>query len=315
MRQIHSKEKQQFRELFLQENIDRFEDRYAILDVFLQIEGHVTISDVMAALETAGRNFPEVFVSDTMQLMCRYGFAYENRFGNGDARYEHRHLGQHHDHMICTKCGRIVEFTEDDLESLQENIAAAYGFHLLQHRMELYGICDICRKEQVQRLPLIVTRPGERVTIMEITGGTGTRMRLMAMGLRVGDVLDIITNMGEGQVVVAVAGKRYALGRGLSRKIVVAPQVDGGHDESRVCETLPCVPMSLLEEGQRATIARVGGHSALRRRLLEMGFLKGVEVVVEKYAPLRDPLELVIKGAHISLRVDEAENISVENIR
>lgn len=315
MKQIHSKEKQQFRELFLQEKIDRFEDRYAILDVFLQIEGHVTIPDMIAALEAVSRDFPEAFVRDTMQLMCRYGFAHENRFGNGEPRYEHRHLGQHHDHMICTKCGRIVEFTEDTLESLQEKIATDYGFHLLQHRMELYGICDTCRKERVPRLPLIVARPGERVTLMEITGGTGTRMRLMAMGLRVGDVLDIITNMGEGQVVVAVAGKRYALGRGLSRKIVVAPHMESARDKNRVCGMLPCVPMSLLEEGQRATITRVGGHGPLRRRLLEMGFLKGVEVVVEKYAPLRDPLELVVKGAHISLRVDEAEHISVENIR
>lgn len=315
MRQIHSKEKQQFRELFLQEDIDRFEDRYAILDVFLQTEGHLTVNDLVTALEAAGNRFPETFVRETMQLMCRYGFANENRFGNGNARYEHRHLGQHHDHMICTKCGRIIEFTEEDLESLQEKIAAAYGFHLLQHRMELYGICDTCRKERVPRLPLIVARPGERLTLMEITGGPGTRMRLMAMGLRVGDEMDVITNMGEGQVVVAVAGKRYALGRGISRKLVVAPRGENGQDDSQVCGVLPCVPMSLLEEGQRATIVRVGGHGPLRRRLLEMGLRKGVEIIVEKYAPLRDPLEVVVKGAHISMRVEEAESIFVENIR
>lgn len=314
MRQIHSREKQQFRELFLQENIDRFEDRYVILDVFLQTEGHVTIPELMAALEAAGHHFPEDFLRDTMQLMCRYGFARENRFDNGQARYEHRHLGLHHDHMICTKCGRIVEFNEDALEALQETIAAAHGFHLLQHRMELYGICETCRSEQVPRLPLIVARPGEQVVIKEITGGPGTRMRLMAMGLRIGDALDIITNMGDGQIVVAVAGKRYALGRGLSRKIVVAPRADGDGDNG-TCGILPCVPMSLLEEGQRATIARVGGPGALRRRLLEMGLLKGVPVFVEKYAPLRDPLELVVKGTHISLRVQEAEQILVENIQ
>jgi len=125
--------------------------------------------------------------------------------------------------MICTKCGRIIEFTEDTLELLQEKIAATHGFHLLQHRMEFYGICDSCRKARVRRLPLVLTRPGERVTLKEVTGGPRPRMRLLTMGLRVGDVMDIITNFGEGQVVVAVSGKRYALGHGLSKKIIVTP--------------------------------------------------------------------------------------------
>ncbi|HEX5679378.1 MAG TPA: FeoA family protein [Desulfobacterales bacterium] len=73
--------------------------------------------------------------------------------------------------------------------------------------------------------------------------------------------------------------------------------------------------LSELKEGQRATVVRIGGESLLRRRILEMGILKGVEVHVEKYAPLKDPMELVVKGYHISLRVEEAARILVENVR
>jgi Fe2+ transport system protein FeoA len=69
--------------------------------------------------------------------------------------------------------------------------------------------------------------------------------------------------------------------------------------------------LSELKEGQSAVIDRIGGSGALRRRILEMGILKGVPVYVEKYAPLRDPLELIVKGTHISLRVEEAAQISV----
>jgi len=72
--------------------------------------------------------------------------------------------------------------------------------------------------------------------------------------------------------------------------------------------------LSQLREGQRATILRVGGNGALRRRLLEMGLLKGTDLYVEKYAPLKDPMELIVKGYHISLRVQEASQISVEPI-
>ncbi len=70
-----------------------------------------------------------------------------------------------------------------------------------------------------------------------------------------------------------------------------------------------------MKEGQTGIIIRVGGSGALRRRMLEMGILKGSEVHVEKYAPLKDPLELIIKGYHVSLRVDEAAQITVGNVK
>jgi len=73
--------------------------------------------------------------------------------------------------------------------------------------------------------------------------------------------------------------------------------------------------LSDMREGQRATIVRIGGSGPLRRRILEMGILKGTEIRVEKYAPLRDPLEIVVKGSHLSLRVEEASQITVEKVR
>lgn len=73
--------------------------------------------------------------------------------------------------------------------------------------------------------------------------------------------------------------------------------------------------LSELKEGQTATVTRIGGEGPFRRRLLEMGFLRGTDVYVEKYAPLRDPIELILKGYHVSLRMDEAARIQVENVR
>ncbi len=73
--------------------------------------------------------------------------------------------------------------------------------------------------------------------------------------------------------------------------------------------------LSELKEGQTASVVRVQGEGPFRRRLLEMGFLRGTEVYVEKYAPLKDPIELILKGYHVSLRVDEAARIQVENIK
>lgn len=71
--------------------------------------------------------------------------------------------------------------------------------------------------------------------------------------------------------------------------------------------------LSDLKQGQWAVIEQVGGSGALRRRILEMGITKGTRVYVEKYAPLKDPLELVVKGAHVSLRVEEAARIRISD--
>ena len=73
--------------------------------------------------------------------------------------------------------------------------------------------------------------------------------------------------------------------------------------------------LSEMREGQTATITRIGGNNSLRRRILEMGLVKGSEIYVEKYAPLKDPLELIIKGYHVSLRVQEAAQITVDNVK
>ena len=223
MKRIHSREKDQFKKLFKQENIDRFEDRFKILEVFLQTERHLTVSELIELLNESGYQFKSDFVRDTLKLMCRFGFARKNRFNNGDVRYEHRHLGQHHDHMICTKCKNIYEFEDEQIENMQVQVAAAHNFHMLQHKMEIYGICSNCLKDHIQLMPLIYAKQGERLEIKEFTGGATARVRLLSMGLRIGDTVDIITNLNQGQLVVAVGYNRYVLGRGLAQKILVEP--------------------------------------------------------------------------------------------
>jgi Fur family ferric uptake transcriptional regulator len=223
MKQIHVQEKQQFKKLFKQEHIDNFEDRFKVLEAFLQTEKHVSVNELVARLDHNGWRLELEFVKETLKLMCRFGFAQKSRFDNGMVLYEHRHLGQHHDHMVCTKCRKILEFEEEQIEQLQIKIAARHGFHLLQHKMEIYGICNDCIRERIQLMPLTLAKPGERLVIKEINGGTGAKMRLLTMGLRTDDNIEVITNNSQGQLAIAADLKRYVLGRGLAEKIMVEP--------------------------------------------------------------------------------------------
>jgi Fur family ferric uptake transcriptional regulator len=221
MKYIHAQEREQFRKLFRQERIDNFDDRFKILEVFLRTEWHITVEELVDLLAQDGLEMSPEFVRDTLKLMCRFGFASKNRFDNGVVRYEHRHLGKHHDHLVCTKCRKIFEFEDHGLEQLQIRIAAAHGFHMLQHRMEIYGICSECLKDRLTLMPLSAAKPGEKVVIQEISGGAGVRMRLLTMGLRLGDRIEIITNHHQGQMAIAADFKRYVLGHGLAEKILV----------------------------------------------------------------------------------------------
>lgn len=69
--------------------------------------------------------------------------------------------------------------------------------------------------------------------------------------------------------------------------------------------------LHLLQPGQRATITRVNGASMLRRRFVEMGIVKGETILIERNAPLGDPVEYFIKGYHLALRKEEAAQIEV----
>ena len=223
MAPLHAQEKEQFKKLFQQERVENFDDRFKVLEAFLSTEEHVTVDELAGRLNVKGAGLSTDFVRDTLKMLSRLGFARQSRFDNGVVRYEHHHLGDHHDHMICTKCGKISEFKEDRLEAYQIKIAANHGFHMLRHKMEIYGICADCLRERARQMPLTMAKAGEKLVIREITGGANVRLRLMSMGLRQGDAIEVITNDNQGQMAISADLKRYVLGRGQAQKIIVEP--------------------------------------------------------------------------------------------
>ena len=76
----------------------------------------------------------------------------------------------------------------------------------------------------------------------------------------------------------------------------------------------PSIPLSELHPGDQAEVVQVQAQGPVRQRLLEMGFIRGAHLRVEKLAPLGDPMELVIKGYHLSLRRDESACILVKRV-
>ncbi len=220
---LNYQEKENFRALLETDKIDRIEDRLKIVDTFLETEEHVTLEELQKLLKKRGYDFDPEFVMQCMNRMVDLGFAQRKKFEGQPIRYEHRHLGRHHDHLICTKCGRIEEFEDPEIEELQRKVALRHGFQMLQHKMEIYGLCSECLEQRKPILPLAMAKAGETVIVRDIQGGMGAKGRLAAMGLRAGQVLEVISNNGEGRVIVGRDCSRIALGRGLANKIMVSP--------------------------------------------------------------------------------------------
>lgn len=319
MTNTHEQEKKQFIRLFQQQGVDQFDLRFRVLEAFLKLEHHVTISEVMERIEKDGVALDPDFVLNSMELLCRFGFANKIDFQNKETQYEHRHLGLHHDHMVCTKCGSILEFKDETLEKQQLRVADAYGFHMLQHKMEIYGICSDCIKRRESLVPLNLAKQGEKLIVKSFQAGENMQLRISSMGLRIGDVIEIVSSGFGGQMVIATGENRLVLGRGMAEKIKVQPltsqRPDFMPDDQQDASTGATLLLSKMKSGQEGVIRKVSGESVLRRRLLEMGINRGSTIYVEKYAPLKDPIELVVKGYHISLRVEEAANILVENVK
>ncbi|MEW6426514.1 MAG: transcriptional repressor [Thermodesulfobacteriota bacterium] len=231
----HLQERQQFKQVLESYKASRIADRLAVLDIFLANEQHQSLADLEQ--QVAGVN-PELrdraFLQETMEMFCQFGFAQKRVFESREPVFEHHHLGAHHDHFICTRCGMIQEFVNPELERLQIAIAAQYHFHPLQHKMEIYGLCDRCMLLRTPAIPLVMATRGERVRVVRLTGGKQLQDRLMAMGIVAGVCLEIINNSAAGPFVVAVNDSRIALGAGIAQHVEVTHDcIIAGHDGGR----------------------------------------------------------------------------------
>ncbi len=133
-------------EHYLEENhLKHTAQRDAILDVFLDATGHITSDEIYSRVRKEHPNIGYTTVYRTMKLLCEAGLAQERHFDDGITRYEIEH--EHHDHLVCTKCGRVIEFECAMIEATQNEIADRYHFRMLRHRHELYGHCEDCRDD------------------------------------------------------------------------------------------------------------------------------------------------------------------------
>jgi Fur family ferric uptake transcriptional regulator len=126
--------------------LKRTAQRDLILDIFLRTEEHLSSEDLYRLVQKEDPSIGQTTVYRTLKLLSEAGLAREVRFGDNRTHYEHNYKHQHHDHMICSECGRIIEFFSAELEGIQDAMAARHRFQITQHLLRIIGICAECRR-------------------------------------------------------------------------------------------------------------------------------------------------------------------------
>jgi Fur family ferric uptake transcriptional regulator len=140
-----SKERSRFVEFLEHKSLKLTRQRELLLEEIFKDDGHFEAEELVERMKHRDARVSRATVYRTLDLLQECLLVEKINFGTSRSFYEHVTLGQHHDHMICTRCGAVIEFFDDRLETLQDEISRKHGMELTHHSMRLFGICKSCR--------------------------------------------------------------------------------------------------------------------------------------------------------------------------
>ncbi|HVQ55822.1 MAG TPA: transcriptional repressor [Pyrinomonadaceae bacterium] len=165
-----AKEKEIFLEHIQKAGLRRTGQRDLILEIFLKTEEHLTSEDLYFLVHRKDPSVGHTTVYRTLKLLTEAGLAREVRFGDNKTYYEHHYNHAHHDHMICTECGKVIEFFSQDIENLQDQMADQFGFRPTHHSLRMWGVCSDCQERRIET-PTAPSGAQPRVRVRTVPGG------------------------------------------------------------------------------------------------------------------------------------------------
>lgn len=147
----HAADVDAFQRFLRDHNLPVTAQRLAIADVILGSTQHLSADDIARELARRGDAAGTATVYRTLEVLLRSGLVVERDFGEGFKRYEPARDAPHHEHLLCTVCGRVTEFRDERLERMSTLIAEGHGFARERHRLVIYGVCADCQRGSLRR--------------------------------------------------------------------------------------------------------------------------------------------------------------------
>lgn len=134
---------------FLEERGQRLtKERNAVLKKAFSCKGHFDPETLYMDMRKMGMKASRASVYRTLNLLCECGLVEKVSKTEHGTIYEQSLGRQHHDHMVCINCGKVIEFYSENLEKLQEELCRERGFKGKSHTLEIRGFCENCRTEE-----------------------------------------------------------------------------------------------------------------------------------------------------------------------
>lgn len=122
--------------------------RTAVLDAIVQTQGHFDAENLYYRLISSGKKISRATVYNTLDLLQECGLVSKYRFAENSSRYEKAFGRPHHHHLVCLQCGDILEFVNDRLNKIQEEVCSSKEFTPHSSSLQIFGTCATCAKTQ-----------------------------------------------------------------------------------------------------------------------------------------------------------------------
>lgn len=149
----HDDGREAFRAYLRDHNLPVTAQRLAIADVILSTDRHLSAEEVAKQLRSHGAAAGTATVYRTIEVLVRSGLVVERDFGEGFKRYEASRGVPHHEHLLCTNCGKVTEFRDERLERMTTLLAETHGYSRQRHRLVIHGLCSDCQRGAVRTMP------------------------------------------------------------------------------------------------------------------------------------------------------------------
>ncbi len=136
-----------FNRFLKQKGLRQTKQRDELVNVFLRTERHVSTQELFDIVRKKDKDVGYATVARTLKLLAESGLCRMVDFGDGVQRFEHKYGHEHHDHLICTKCGRYVEIYSKKLEKLQAELVKKHDYVQEYHKLDIFGICPRCGRK------------------------------------------------------------------------------------------------------------------------------------------------------------------------
>ena len=136
------------RQYFKSKGLLHSKQREQVLDIFLKTEKHPTIGDLYELVRKKNPKIGLATVYRAMRVICAAGLARETDFEDGVRRFEHEYKHQHHHHLVCLKCSKVIEISNGKLEKIQKELAKKHNFTITKDTMKIFGTCRTCKHRE-----------------------------------------------------------------------------------------------------------------------------------------------------------------------